>query len=229
MQAIQADQSLASASHERGRSRRTRPSCPSTVVPRGRQVHRRAAQPEPGARVPARHEAALRRRGHRGTSAPGRAGRRRELHRDQPTRHATQVIDGEQYYWKRNGGGNPKLRPWKANTFDLSFEKYFGDNKGYVSAAVYYKDLDTYIFNQSTVEDFTGVPLPPVPGRSVDLRRGGRESHRRLDAQVERQRRLRPGLRAHGFDAVLVVLGAAGWLRLHRERRQEQVVDQDQR
>ena len=35
--------------------------------------------------------------------------------------------NGTQYYWSRNGGGNPKLRPWKANTFDLSFEKYFGD------------------------------------------------------------------------------------------------------
>ena len=70
------------------------------------------------------------------------------------------IIDGTPYYWSRNGGGNPKLEPWKANTFDLSFEKYFGDNKGYFSAAAYYKDIDTYIFNQSTVEDFSGLPLP---------------------------------------------------------------------
>jgi iron complex outermembrane receptor protein len=68
--------------------------------------------------------------------------------------------NGEFYYWSRNGGGNPKLRPWKANTFDLSFEKYFGE-QAYVSLAAYYKDLKTYIFNASTVEDFTGVPLPP--------------------------------------------------------------------
>jgi iron complex outermembrane recepter protein len=67
--------------------------------------------------------------------------------------------NGEFFYWSRNGGGNPKLKPWKANTFDLSFEKYFGD-EAYVSAAIYYKDLKTYIFNASTVEDFTGVPLP---------------------------------------------------------------------
>ena len=64
------------------------------------------------------------------------------------------------YYWTRNGGGNPELEPWKSNNFDLSFEKYFGDNKGYFAAAIYYKDLDTYIFNQSVVEDFTGAPLP---------------------------------------------------------------------
>ena len=71
-------------------------------------------------------------------------------------------FNGTQYYWSRNGGGNPKLRPWKANTFDLSFEKYFGE-QAYVSLAAYYKDLKTYIFNQSTVEDFSDVPLP-VPG-----------------------------------------------------------------
>jgi iron complex outermembrane receptor protein len=74
-------------------------------------------------------------------------------------------FNGQPYYWTRNGGGNPMLKPWKANTFDLSWEKYFGDNKGYVSLAAYYKDLRTYIFNQSTVESFEGVPVPTVqPG-----------------------------------------------------------------
>src|SRR5262249_8673451 len=34
-------------------------------------------------------------------------------------------FNGTPYYWQRGGGGNPKLRPWKANTFDLSWEKYF--------------------------------------------------------------------------------------------------------
>jgi iron complex outermembrane receptor protein len=73
--------------------------------------------------------------------------------------------NGVQYFWSRSGGGNPELEPWKANAYDLSFEKYFGDNKGYVSAAAYYKDLETYITNESVLEDFSGVPLPPViPG-----------------------------------------------------------------
>jgi iron complex outermembrane receptor protein len=71
-------------------------------------------------------------------------------------------FDGTPYYWSRNGGGNPKLKPWKANAFDMSLEKYFG-NRAYVSAAIYWKDLKTYIFNESTVEDFSDVPLPPVP------------------------------------------------------------------
>ncbi|MFL6575476.1 MAG: TonB-dependent receptor [Povalibacter sp.] len=70
------------------------------------------------------------------------------------------VISGsETFYWKRSGGGNPELEPWKANTFDLSFEKYF-EKQAYVSFAVYYKNLTTYIFNESTITDFTGVLLP---------------------------------------------------------------------
>ncbi|MFA6157946.1 TonB-dependent receptor, partial [Mesorhizobium sp.] len=46
-------------------------------------------------------------------------------------------------------GGNPQLRPWKATALDVSYEKYFNTeagNKGYVAAAAFYKDLDTYIF-----------------------------------------------------------------------------------
>ncbi len=74
------------------------------------------------------------------------------------------VVDGETYYWTRNGGGNPKLRPWKANAYDLSFEKYFS-NQGYISLAAYYKDLRTYIVNSSEIVSFEGVPLPTVgPG-----------------------------------------------------------------
>ncbi|MGE0465033.1 MAG: TonB-dependent receptor [Steroidobacteraceae bacterium] len=45
-------------------------------------------------------------------------------------------------------GGNPNLDPWRAWAFDLSYERYFGDNKGYVSVAGFYKDLDSYIYTQ---------------------------------------------------------------------------------
>jgi iron complex outermembrane receptor protein len=77
---------------------------------------------------------------------------------------APPTYNGTPYYWTRSGGGNPLLQPWKANTFDLSFEKYFS-TKGYVSLAAYYKDLKTYIFNQSVVESFDDVPVPTVqPG-----------------------------------------------------------------
>ncbi len=40
-------------------------------------------------------------------------------------------------------GGNPRLDPWRAWALDISYEKYIADNKGYVSLAAFYKDLDT--------------------------------------------------------------------------------------
>jgi iron complex outermembrane receptor protein len=40
--------------------------------------------------------------------------------------------------------GNPFLKPFKALALDLSYEKYWG-SKAYISAAVFYKKLDTYI------------------------------------------------------------------------------------
>ena len=44
--------------------------------------------------------------------------------------------------------GNAELDPWRANAFDISYEKYFG-SKAYVAAAYFYKDLRTYIYTQS--------------------------------------------------------------------------------
>ena len=57
-------------------------------------------------------------------------------------------------------GGNPTLKPWLADAYDLSWEKYFG-GKGYVSAAYFYKDLKSYIYNQTVEFDFSRMPLPP--------------------------------------------------------------------
>ncbi|MGN6422093.1 MAG: TonB-dependent receptor [Asticcacaulis sp.] len=65
------------------------------------------------------------------------------------------IIGANKYYWS-GGGGNPALRPWKANDFDLSVEHYFG-RKGYVSGAIFYKDLTTFIYNQTVLKDYTGV------------------------------------------------------------------------
>jgi iron complex outermembrane recepter protein len=59
-------------------------------------------------------------------------------------------------------GGNPKLRPWIADAVDLSIEKYFARD-GYVAAAVFYKDLQSYIFNQQAIYDFTGFPVTGGP------------------------------------------------------------------
>jgi len=69
--------------------------------------------------------------------------------------------------------GNPYLKPFKATALDLSAEKYFG-KRGYVSAAVFYKKLDTYIVPATdTNYDFTaaardvGLPVPPGPNGAI--------------------------------------------------------------
>jgi iron complex outermembrane receptor protein len=58
--------------------------------------------------------------------------------------------------------GNPQLKPFRAKALDLSYEKYFG-NKGYVSAAVFYKKLDTYILRVPRVFDFRPFVTPTTP------------------------------------------------------------------
>jgi iron complex outermembrane receptor protein len=62
------------------------------------------------------------------------------------------------------GGGNPEIEPWLATAYDVSYEWYFtsdNDNKGYVSAALFYKALDTFIYYSNSIYDFSNEPLPP--------------------------------------------------------------------
>ncbi|MBQ5947211.1 TonB-dependent receptor [Massilia sp. ST3] len=59
-------------------------------------------------------------------------------------------------------GGNPQLKPFRAKALDLSYEKYFG-NKGYVSAALFYKKLDTYILRVPVVFDYAPYITPTTP------------------------------------------------------------------
>jgi iron complex outermembrane receptor protein len=60
------------------------------------------------------------------------------------------------------GGGNPALKPFRAKALDLSYEKYFG-NKGYISAAAFYKKLDTYIYRAPRAFDFGPFVTPTTP------------------------------------------------------------------
>ncbi len=61
--------------------------------------------------------------------------------------------------WSGNGG-NPMLEPWRATSFDLSVERYFG-KRSYVAAAAFYKTLHTYIYKKTIPDfDFTGFPNP---------------------------------------------------------------------
>ena len=66
-------------------------------------------------------------------------------------------------------GGNPLLDPWRANAFDISYEKYFtapSGAKGYVAAAFFYKKLTTYIFSQTRdgydYSELVATYVPPL-------------------------------------------------------------------
>ena len=62
------------------------------------------------------------------------------------------------YSWSASGG-NPGLEPWRANAYDVSFEKYFG-KRSYLSVAYFYKDLKNFVYSQDIDYDFTGFPVP---------------------------------------------------------------------
>jgi iron complex outermembrane recepter protein len=81
--------------------------------------------------------------------------------------------------------GNPKLDPWRANALDLSYEKYFA-NKAYVSVAAFYKDLRTYIYDQTIAGadlsafaslvppiDTKGAPVSPIGYLTIPLNGNG--------------------------------------------------------
>ncbi len=60
------------------------------------------------------------------------------------------------------GGGNPELKPYIADVFDISYEKYFANRRGYVSLAAFHKELETYVYNRNQIFDFTGYPTGGV-------------------------------------------------------------------
>jgi iron complex outermembrane recepter protein len=78
----------------------------------------------------------------------------------------SQAKDGQPAQYA-GSGGTPELKPFKATAIDLSYEKYFG-NKGYVSAAVFAKKIDTYILNVPRPFDFApyivGAAQGPTQG-----------------------------------------------------------------
>lgn len=61
--------------------------------------------------------------------------------------------------WSANGG-NALLEPWRAKAVDLSYSWYI-DKTSYISIAGFYKKLDSYIYTQRQIFDFTGLPIPP--------------------------------------------------------------------
>ncbi|MBL8266681.1 TonB-dependent receptor [Steroidobacter sp.] len=65
-------------------------------------------------------------------------------------------------------GGNPKLEPYRANSIDLSLEKYLAD-ASYVAVAIFYKDIKTYLYRENLAWDFSSYdnssdidPISPI-------------------------------------------------------------------
>jgi iron complex outermembrane recepter protein len=56
-------------------------------------------------------------------------------------------------------GGNPQLEPYRANAFDLNFEKYFGQS-GVVSLQLFHKDIKSYIDRTKFPFNYSGYPVP---------------------------------------------------------------------
>jgi iron complex outermembrane receptor protein len=64
-------------------------------------------------------------------------------------------------------GGNPGLDPYRANQFDLSTEWYFGEGS-LLSAALFYKDMDSYVVNGTGPERLPTEIADPNDSRLSD-------------------------------------------------------------
>jgi iron complex outermembrane receptor protein len=106
--------------------------------------------------------------------------------------------------------GNPRLDPWRAYAFDVSYEKYFG-NRAYLAAAYFYKDLKSYIYTQTdpnydftrfTADYPTGTgPISPTGNYSRPVNgQGGRLSGLELTASVPLEQ-FTPALEGFGITA----------------------------
>ncbi len=75
---------------------------------------------------------------------------------DQLSAFTRSEVDGNRKW--SGSGGNPELDPFRADAFDASYEMYFG-TKGYISAAVFRKNLKSYIFDlKNPAFNFAGFP-----------------------------------------------------------------------
>jgi iron complex outermembrane receptor protein len=55
--------------------------------------------------------------------------------------------------------GNPYLKPYKATSVEGSLEYYF-DHSGYASVGFFYKDMDSFITSETTVEPYSATGYP---------------------------------------------------------------------
>ncbi|MGB5778723.1 MAG: TonB-dependent receptor [Allopontixanthobacter sediminis] len=75
------------------------------------------------------------------------------------------------YPYISGGGGNPLLRPYRANAVDFNVEKYFANGAGVIALQLFYKDIVSYIDASQTVFDYAGLPTPvgQTPATTIGL------------------------------------------------------------
>ncbi len=71
--------------------------------------------------------------------------------------NAGNALSTSQSPWSATSG-NPGLKPWVADSADISLEHYFDHGGGYVRLGFFEKKLLSYIYQQNTVTNFTGYP-----------------------------------------------------------------------
>lgn len=85
----------------------------------------------------------------------------------------TTVVDDQSptglYPYIRGSGGNPLLRPYRANAIDFNVEKYFAGGAGVVAAQVFYKDVVSYIDGTNFVFDYSAFPDPAGVPAATDI------------------------------------------------------------
>jgi len=80
---------------------------------------------------------------------------------------------------------SPHLKPFYANQYDLSYEKYFEDGNGSLIAAVFYKDIESTGIVTQTISEYdfaaNGLAVPdqivdPISGVPLSIRNGNFET-----------------------------------------------------
>lgn len=66
--------------------------------------------------------------------------------------------DPERSAWS-GSAGNPLLKNYESNQFDIAYENYFND-EGFFGASFFYKDIKNWHRTQDNVQDFSAVYIP---------------------------------------------------------------------
>ncbi len=76
------------------------------------------------------------------------------------------VVDEDTFEFNVTSVNSPKLRPFMANQYDLSYEYYFSETDGAFVTALFYKDIESFIdkFTTPTNFDFstTNIAIPEI-------------------------------------------------------------------